>query len=63
MRIILNESDFNIAQKVAYYYRYPERVSELEKIKLNEAKAKNNLIHYKALQINRAIWRKGINKR
>jgi hypothetical protein len=60
MKITLSKSDLNTAYKVAYYYRYPDRVSEYEKIKLNEAKERNPLIHYKALQINRVRWRKGL---
>lgn len=59
-KILLNKSDLDMARKVAYYYRYPQRVSEYDKILLNEAKARNNVIHYKALQINRAIWCKGL---
>lgn len=58
MKITLSKSDLSIAYDIAYYYRYPERINEHEKIRLNEAKVRNNLIHYKALQINRAIWRK-----
>lgn len=58
MKIILSKDDYKIACDVAYYYRCPERTLENEKIRLNEAKARNPDIHYKALEINQTIWNK-----
>lgn len=57
-KIILNESDLDMAYKNAYYFRHPERVLHSEKEMLHEAIAKNPDIHYKTLEINRIIWRK-----
>lgn len=58
MRITLSKSDFDIAKKVAYYYRYPERTSYYEKELIIEAIYKNRNIHFEALRINLKKWKK-----
>lgn len=56
-KIELNKTDLEIANKVAHYYMYPEKTSYDEKIVLNEAIAQNKLIHRKALELNKTLWR------
>lgn len=62
MGIALSKSDFKIAKKVAYYYRYPERTSYCDKELIFEAIDKNKNIHFEALKINLKKWKKRKNK-
>lgn len=58
---ILNGYELKKAYDVAYYYRYPERVSDYDKAILNKVKTDNPNIHYKALELNKLAYRR--NKR
>lgn len=53
---MLSYYERKLAEQIAYYYRFPERVSYSKKELLNEAKAKNKDLHYQALEINKRIW-------
>lgn len=57
-KIILNKSETEMANKVAYRYRHVERIASHDKEVQDEAIKKNIDIHYKAIRINRAIWLK-----
>lgn len=58
MDTMLSKNQIELAYRMAYYYRHPERTNECEKAILNKAKMDNELIHFKALAINRDIYRR-----
>lgn len=55
--IVLNKQDLELVNSIAYYYCYPERISDYDKAILNKAKADNPNIHYKALELNKSKYR------
>ena len=57
-QIILSREEERLAEKIALYYRHPERTSYFDKEIFFEAIHKNPVIHYQALKINQNIYRK-----
>lgn len=56
--ISLTNEELLLAERIAIYYRQPERTSCFDKeFYFNIIRDKPNL-HYKALDINRQIWKK-----
>lgn len=57
-KIILNREEEQLAEKIAAYYRHPERTSYFDKESFFEAIHKNPDIHYQAVIINQNIYQK-----
>ncbi len=56
--IILSEDENKIAERVACYYRNPERTSYFDKEFYFEEIHRNPDIHYAAIQINQDIYKR-----